>query len=290
MLLQGWLEEEWYNQFASDDDWSDGDVEEPDAPDAPAEGLADDHAAGAAPHVHVAGAGAPDAAPPPPHVNGGAPGAAAPLPPHAGGAAPDAAPHAPPVGGAAPDAAPGVAAPAPHDAPPVRPTLPKRPTGAWYASIGHHTLHKHTTITVLQASYALLKIKIDYSIHDTAFDIMLKATSAFLPKGHFLPGYATDLHCLCGFYILIFSKFLRLCSSWHLMKALVNVHSADEYCHHLCPNPACGHVFPDVARREWARAADHCCPECGSSRFKYVAGRLVPQKRCVACSCASCPL
>ena len=74
------------------------------------------------------------------------------------------------------------------------------------------------------------------------------------------------------------------------MKALVHVHSADEYCHHLCPNQSCGHVFPDVARSEWPSAADHCCPECGASRFKYVAGRLVPQKRCASFCRTSYPV
>ena len=68
--------------------------------------------------------------------------------------------------------------------------------------------------------------------------------------------------------------------SWHLMKAVIEVQSADQYCHHLCPNPACGYVFRDVDRSEWPTAANDCCPDCGSSRFKHVAGRLVPRKRC----------
>ena len=192
ILLQGLLEDEWYNEFGADDDLSDGDDVNPAAPDGLAEGLAveGDVHGGAAPPAPIAGGAVPDAGPQLPAVNGGAPGFAAPAVPHDAGAAADAAPPVPAVNAAAPGGAPWAAAPAPHDAPPVRPTLPKRPTGAWYASVGHLALHEHTEITVLQASYALLKIKIDYSIHDTAFDIMLKATSAFLPNGHFLPGYA----------------------------------------------------------------------------------------------------
>jgi predicted nucleic acid-binding Zn-ribbon protein len=64
------------------------------------------------------------------------------------------------------------------------------------------------------------------------------------------------------------------------MKAVAEVHSADQYCHHLCSNPACGHVFPDVPRKDWSSVAEQCCPECATARFKYIAGRLVPQKRC----------
>lgn len=72
------------------------------------------------------------------------------------------------------------------------------------------------------------------------------------------------------------------------MKAVAEVESADQFCHHLCPNPACGHVFPDVPRKDWPTAAEQCCPECASARFKHVAGRLVPQKRCDH-ACYTCP-
>lgn len=63
------------------------------------------------------------------------------------------------------------------------------------------------------------------------------------------------------------------------MKGVIGMHMAEDYCHHLCPNPACGHVFRDVARASWADVKDDTCPGCSSSRFKYQAGRLVPCKR-----------
>lgn len=76
------------------------------------------------------------------------------------------------------------------------------------------------------------------------------------------------------------SDVIHLCyRSWHLMKAVVGVDAADTFCHHLCPNPSCGHVFPDLERAEWEGRADECCPQCGCARFKHVAGRLAPAKR-----------
>ena len=46
------------------------------------------------------------------------------------------------------------------------------------------------------------------------------------------------------------------------MKAVAEVESADQFCHHLCPNPACGHVFPDVPRKDWPTVAEQCYPQC----------------------------
>ena len=160
--LHGFLQQQWYAEFASDEDFSDDDGHATDADD-----------------LDVAAA-----------LPGGAGGAdaAAALPGGAGGA--DAAAAAPGgVGGAdAAAAAPGGVGGADAD-PPARPQLPLRPTAQFYISVGNLALHPHTTITVLQACYSLLKIKVDYGIHDAGFDVMLKAVSAFLPQGHYLPRY-----------------------------------------------------------------------------------------------------
>lgn len=72
------------------------------------------------------------------------------------------------------------------------------------------------------------------------------------------------------------------------MKAVVGVKCADKFCRHVCPNPSCGHKFPRAERHEWERFADRCCPECGSSEFKRVAGHLVPMKRFVTSLCELC--
>jgi len=138
----------------------------------------------------------------------------------------------------------------------VRPQLPKRPTANFYCRVAGLPLHPQTEITVKQACFAALRVKIDYNVHDAAFDCLMKFAAAILPPGHFLPG------------------------SWHLMKAVVGVESAEEYCHHLCPNPLCCYVFPDLDRSEWSAHHDECCKNCGCARFKTVAGRLAPRRRC----------
>lgn len=66
------------------------------------------------------------------------------------------------------------------------------------------------------------------------------------------------------------------------MKGTIGMHMAEDYCHHLCPNPGCSYKFKDVDRQAWGTVKDETCPECGSSRFKYQAGRLVPCKTCAA--------
>lgn len=71
----------------------------------------------------------------------------------------------------------------------ARRVLPKRPTAKFYCEVANETLHPGTQITVNQAVYCALKIKVDYNIHDIAFDSMIKFASAVLPPGHFLPGY-----------------------------------------------------------------------------------------------------
>jgi len=67
----------------------------------------------------------------------------------------------------------------------------KRRGPAFYHERGNDSLHSGTTATVFQACYALLKLKIEYSIHDTAFDLILGVISEILPAGHIFPGYDT---------------------------------------------------------------------------------------------------
>lgn len=74
-------------------------------------------------------------------------------------------------------------------------------------------------MTVLQASYTLLKIKVDYTIHDTAFDCMLKAMSALLPEGHFLP------MCVGTLLVLFLQCKLYACSTW-----LLSIHYQLQVC------------------------------------------------------------
>lgn len=71
------------------------------------------------------------------------------------------------------------------------------------------------------------------------------------------------------------------------MKAVAGVQQADQYCHHLCANPLCGCVFPDLDKSDWEAHKDQCCLECGMRRFKHVSGRLAPRKRLVSPSPAS---
>lgn len=66
------------------------------------------------------------------------------------------------------------------------------------------------------------------------------------------------------------------------MKAVAGFQQADRFCHHLCANPLCGHVFDDLEKAQWESHRDECCPECCMRRFKHVAGRLAPRRRCVA--------
>lgn len=87
------------------------------------------------------------------------------------------------------------AAPDPAEDPPPQPgacrILPKRPTARFYCEVADEKLYPGTDVTVNQAVYCALKIKVDYNIHDLAFDSLIKFTAAILPSGHFLPGYAT---------------------------------------------------------------------------------------------------
>lgn len=69
--------------------------------------------------------------------------------------------------------------------------LPKRPAAKFYCEVADETLHAGTQTTVNQAVYCALKIKVDYNIHDLAFDSMIKFAAAILPPGHFLPGYVS---------------------------------------------------------------------------------------------------
>ena len=203
-LLDGQPPEQWYNEMlggsdedlASDDEDDTRSQESTDDDGSQGAGHAGNHipggaeAAGAA-GVGAAGAGAAGAgavgAGPPAGAAGGL-GAEAANDVGAGAAGDVGAGVAGDVGAGAAGAAVGAAAGAEGAQPAIRPRLPKRPTARWYLDHGHWTLHCLTNVTVLQASYTLLKIKVDYTIHDTAFDTMLKAMSAMLPDGHFLPG------------------------------------------------------------------------------------------------------
>lgn len=91
-------------------------------------------------------------------------------------------------GGAPAPGGPGGEGPQEPAAPGARPVLPKRPTARFYCSVANEPLHPGTTTTVNQAVYCALKIKVDYNVHDLAFDSMIKFASAILPPGHFLPG------------------------------------------------------------------------------------------------------
>ena len=64
----------------------------------------------------------------------------------------------------------------------------KRRGPDFYRERGNDPLHTGTAATVFQACYALLKLKIEYSIHDTAFDLILGVISDILPEGHIFPG------------------------------------------------------------------------------------------------------
>lgn len=69
------------------------------------------------------------------------------------------------------------------------------------------------------------------------------------------------------------------------MKAVAGVQQADQFCHHLCANPLCGHVFEDLDKGQWEAHRSDSCPECCMRRFKNVGGRLAPRRRCVPGSC-----
>ena len=186
-LLDGQPPEQWYNEMlggsdedlASDDEDDTRSQESTDDDGSQGAGHAGNHIPGGAEAAGAAGVGAAGAG----AAGAGAVGAGAP----AGAAGGLGAEAANDVGAGAAGAA-GAAAGAEGAQPAIRPRLPKRPTARWYLDHGHWTLHCLTNVTVLQASYTLLKIKVDYTIHDTAFDTMLKAMSAMLPDGHFLPG------------------------------------------------------------------------------------------------------
>jgi hypothetical protein len=55
---------------------------------------------------------------------------------------------------------------------------------------------------------------------------------------------------------------------------------------HLCPNPECCRVFPQLDPEQWAAQIHDYCPFCGSHRFKIRAGEPVAAKRC-AVNCES---
>lgn len=84
-----------------------------------------------------------------------------------------------------------------HDDPEVRPALPRRPTARFYQQVSRKPIHPLTSTTVYQACYCALKIKVDYNIHDLAFDCMVKFAAAILPPGHYLPGFVlAKLKCM----------------------------------------------------------------------------------------------
>ena len=73
------------------------------------------------------------------------------------------------------------------------------------------------------------------------------------------------------------------CRSYHEFKAALGVMPAAEFEHHMCPEPHCSRVFPDLPRADWAKPEHRhaVCPHCKvGRRFKDRAGHPEASKRC----------
>jgi hypothetical protein len=73
--------------------------------------------------------------------------------------------------------------------------------------------------------------------------------------------------------------------SYHELKSALGVMPAAHYEHHMCPEPHCCKVFPDLPRSEWDKPEhrDFVCPHCHvGRRFKQKTGHSEASKRCVS--------
>jgi hypothetical protein len=130
----------------------------------------------------------------------------------------------------------------------------KRKTAQWYIDNKDQPLYPGCAVTVIQASYALLRAKLDHHLTDKFVDEHCKyQATALLPAGNLHP------------------------PSLHLLKKVCKVEELKKYEKHVCVNDCV--KFDDVPPARYAQRAQEECPVCQSSRF--VTGRgslLVPRK------------
>jgi hypothetical protein len=132
-----------------------------------------------------------------------------------------------------------------------------RRTAQWFIERKDWLLYNGAKLTVQQASYALLRTKLEDHLTDKYLDNHCKWLSVVvLPQPNFLP------------------------PSLHLLKKVCEVKEAEEFEKHVCVNDCV--KFPDLRPSHYPTHLNEKCPKCQEPRFKgkdtNKGVKLVPRK------------
>ena len=121
---------------------------------------------------------------------------------------------------------------------------PKARAGSvrWYQEHALDPIYEGSAVTVIQATYLMLRIKHEKNIADGGFDMLLRAVKdVVLPEENLFP------------------------PSLHVCEGLAGVEALDQYTYHVC---GCGrHVYSHVPKENCHQHYGDACPICSSPRF-----------------------